>query len=37
MVCTADQTLIEDQIKKFETGGACGGKEKCIQSFGGET
>ena len=39
-ISTSQQILSGDQIETNEMGGACstyGGKERCIQGFGGET
>jgi len=40
IICNPNQTFSGDQIEKNDMRGACstfGGKEKCIQGFGGET
>jgi hypothetical protein len=40
MTCTHHQILFGNEIEKNEMDGACstyGGKERCIQDFGGKT
>lgn len=40
MICTADQIYVGVQMREVEMGwacGICGGEEKCMQGFGGET
>jgi hypothetical protein len=40
MVCTPTQYRAGDKIEKNGLGGACstyGGRERCVQGFGGET
>ena len=40
MICTPHQYYLGNQIKKNEIGGACstcGGDERCLQGFSGET